>query len=118
MHPTELFLHISDFYPPIRAETPVLTTTLGDGMATMIHRSTFALDDTTAKRIRSLAALWQVSQAEVIRRAVARAETLAPKPDPVAMLRQLHSSGAGLAATSANAYLAEVRKDRRHWRSR
>ena len=31
----------------------------------MIHRSTFALDDATSKRIRSLAALWQVSQAEV-----------------------------------------------------
>lgn len=83
----------------------------------MIHRSTFALDDTTAKRIRSLAALWQVSQAEVIRRAVARAETLAPKPDPVAMLQHLHSSGAGLAAASANAYLVEVRKARQRWRS-
>ena len=87
------------------------------GMAIMIHRSTFALDETTTKRIRSLAALWQVSQAEVIRRAVAHAEAPPPKPDPVAMLRQLHDSGQGLTATDAQAYLADVRRDRQQWRS-
>ncbi len=40
------------------------------GMATMTHRTTFALDDATVTRIRRLAAQWQVSQAEVIRRVV------------------------------------------------
>ncbi len=89
-----------------------------DGMATMIHRTTFALDAATTQRIRHLAVLWRVSQAEVIRRVVAGAETPPPKPDPVAMLRQLHDSGSGLSPKTAQAYLAEVRKDRREWRSR
>ena len=51
-------------------------------MATMTHRCTFALDETTANRIRRLATLWDVSQAEVIRRSVATAEPPVEKPDP------------------------------------
>jgi hypothetical protein len=39
-------------------------------MKTMTHRTTFALDGTTASRLRRLAAIWQVSQAEVVRRSV------------------------------------------------
>lgn len=39
----------------------------------MIHRCTFALDESTTARIRHLATVWDVSQAEVIRRAVANA---------------------------------------------
>ena len=45
-----------------------------DGMPTMIHRTTFALDDSTASRLKRLAARWQVSQAEVVRRSVEKAE--------------------------------------------
>ncbi len=88
------------------------------GMATMTHRTTFALDEGTMTRIKGLAERWDVSQAEVVRRAVSQAEMAASKPDPVAMLKQLHSAGAGLSASSAEAYLSEVRQDRKTWRGR
>ncbi len=39
----------------------------------MIHRTTFTLDDRTIQTIKQLASLWQVPQAEVIRRSVASA---------------------------------------------
>lgn len=45
-----------------------------DGMQTMTHRTTFALDEATAMRLKRLAARWQVSQAEVVRRSVEQAE--------------------------------------------
>ena len=44
-------------------------------MATMTHRTTFALDETTAHRLKRLAARWQVSQAEVVRRSLEQAES-------------------------------------------
>ena len=40
------------------------------------------------------------------------------KPDPIAMLRRLHEKGGGLDRAKANAYLAEVRDDRKHWRGK
>ena len=63
---------------------------ISNGMQTMTHRTTFALDGTTASRLRRLSALWQVSQAEVVRRSLEQAEKQAEihKPDPVAMLRR------------------------------
>ena len=82
----------------------------------MTHRTTFALDDVTTTRIKSLAKLWKVSQAEVVRRAVSLAEAPETKTDPVALLNQLHNSGAGLSSSVAEAYLAEVRQDRKQWR--
>lgn len=42
-------------------------------MAQMSIRSTYALDEQTAQRIKRLARAWGVSQAEVIRRSVQRA---------------------------------------------
>lgn len=89
-----------------------------DGMPGMTHRTTFALDKLTAKRLKRLATLWRVSQAEVVRRAVAQADAIATaaKPDPVSMLQALHASGQGLDADEANAYLNEVREDRKAWR--
>jgi hypothetical protein len=88
-----------------------------DGMAVMTHRSTFALDKATNQRIKSLAKLWKVSQAEVVRRAVSFAEMM-PKTDPVAMLQELHDTGKGLTVASAKEYLAEVRQDRKSWRGK
>ncbi len=87
-------------------------------MKTMTHRTTFALDHATATRLRRLASLWQVSQAEVVRRAVAQAETAADTSgvDPVTLLKQLHDSDQGLDPTVADAYLAEIHEDRAHWR--
>lgn len=83
----------------------------------MTHRTTFTLDEQTITRIRRLAALWQVSQAEVIRRVVAKGEAL-DLPDPVALLRALHQSGDGLLPDDAKAFLQEVREGRREWRGR
>lgn len=45
-----------------------------DGMQKMTHRTTFALDEATALRLKRLAARWEVSQAEVVRRSVEKAE--------------------------------------------
>ena len=43
-------------------------------MPLMTHRTTFALDEDTAQRLKHLAARWNVSQAEVVRRSVEQAE--------------------------------------------
>ncbi len=85
------------------------------GMALMTHRTTFALDRATADRIRSLAAQWGVSQAEVIRRVIAAAAE-AETSDPIAALNALHASGQGLSLQQADDYLSEVRHDRKMWR--
>lgn len=91
-----------------------------DGMpAAMTHRTTFALDRVTAKRLRRLAGLWKVSQAEVVRRAVAQAEAsalAAARPDPVLLLMDLHARGQGLDVGRAESYLSEVRIQRERWR--
>jgi hypothetical protein len=87
-------------------------------MATMTHRTTFALDVNTIRRLKALAARWKVSQAEVVRRSLEQAEkkTETEKPDPIAMLRRLHESGGGIDPARADEWLAEIREDRRHWR--
>ena len=91
-----------------------------NGMATMTHRTTFALDRETVRRLKTLAARWEVSQAEVVRRAVAQAESQ-PEPqstDPVAILRQLLATGQGLDPKKAESYLAQVYADRKRWRGK
>ena len=85
-------------------------------MATMSHRTTFSLDKLTMDRIKSLASLWKVSQAEVVRRAVSNADAASSTADPIALLKQLQTSGEGLSASAAKAYLKEVREDRKKWR--
>ena len=89
-------------------------------MSIMNHRTTFALDANTAARLKRLAARWQVSQAEVVRRSVAQAEKQAParKSDAAGLLRRLHESGAGLDPVKADAYLTKVYEDRKRWRSK
>ncbi len=88
-----------------------------DGMKTMTHRTTFALDQETAGRLRRLSAAWQVSQAEVVRRALAMAETSGPRSeDASSLLRELHDSGGGLVRESAENYLSAIRADRKQWR--
>lgn len=86
----------------------------------MKHRTSFALDELTARRLKILAARWKVSQAEVVRRAVERAER---NPDlntgnPVAQLRRLHETGGGLKPKEAQKWIAEIREDRKHGRPR
>lgn len=89
-------------------------------MNKMSHRTTFALDEATALRLKRLAARWRVSQAEVVRRSLEQAERLGQggNPDPEALLGELHKKGAGLTSAAAADYLAEVREDRKQWRSR
>lgn len=57
-------------------------------MAQMSVRSTYALDEQTAQRIRHLARVWGVSQAEVIRRSVEQAATdhCEPVPSPAEVI--------------------------------
>jgi predicted transcriptional regulator len=90
-----------------------------NGMATMIHRTTFALDETTAQRLKRLAKLWNVSQAEVVRRSVERSEQTAQadKRDPVALLQALHARGGGISKAEADRWVAETYADRKHWRA-
>ena len=87
-------------------------------MSKMTHRTTFALDDKTADRLKRLSAQLDISQAEVVRRGVAEIEALvkAQGKDPMALLRELHASGQGLAREAAESYLAEAREDRKKWR--
>lgn len=84
----------------------------------MTHRTTFALDETTAVRLKRLAVLWRVSQAEVVRRSLEQAEKQeeSQRPDPIALLRRLHENGGGLDQREARTYLAEVYEARKHWR--
>jgi hypothetical protein len=86
------------------------------GMSKMTHRTTFALDEATIARIRRLAETWEMSQAAVIRRVVA--EAAAPqRPDPIALLDELHRDGGGLDREAAEAYLSAARDARKIWRS-
>ena len=88
-------------------------------MPTMTHRTTFALDKVTARRLKKLAARWKVSQAEVVRRSVEQAEKQgeAEKPDALAMLRTYHAKG-GLDPKRAEKWLEEIREDRQRWRDK
>lgn len=92
---------------------------IADGMKAMVHRTTFALDEATVRRLRTLSAVWQVSQAEVVRRSVAMAEETARgiRPDPAVLLLALHESGQGLVRDQAEEYLLECRSDRAAWRA-
>jgi predicted transcriptional regulator len=65
-------------------------------MATMTHRTTFALDSVTENAIQRLAKRWDISKAEVVRRSVAQAEAIAEtegKPSPLEALEWLQSHG-------------------------
>jgi hypothetical protein len=88
-----------------------------DGMATMTHRTTFALDIDTMRRLKKLSLRWQVSQAEVVRRALSQAESVpdAQPLDALARLKSYHAE-ATLEVSAADAYLAQARADRKRWR--
>ena len=69
--------------------------------------------------MKRLAGRWKVSQAEVVRRAVERAEAdgEVPATDPVAMLQALHARDGGIDKAKADRWVAEIREDRKHWRA-
>lgn len=91
---------------------------MNDGMPTMTHRTTFALDEATAQRLKRLATRWNVSQAEVVRRAVARSEQAedTPKPDRISLLKAYHAKG-GMDQKRADEWIKEIEEDRKHWRT-
>lgn len=80
----------------------------------MMHRTSFALDEATAERLRRLARRWKVSQAEVVRRAVRAADERA-ESDAVAERLERYRAGHRLAREDADAYLARVGRDRAEW---
>jgi predicted transcriptional regulator len=88
-------------------------------MPTMIHRTTFALDETTAQRLKRLAKLWNVSQAEVVRRSVEHSDRAVEtaQRDPVALLHALHAKGGGVAKAEADRWIAETYEVRKNWRA-
>jgi len=57
-------------------------------MPTMTHGTTFALDEATALRLKRLASRWNVSQAEVVRRAVAQSDQSADAPKPACEIKK------------------------------
>lgn len=85
-------------------------------MAVMEHRTSFALDEATILRLRKLASLWQVSQAEVVRRAIENAEAEAKAGTDAALgrLGSYHKRG-GLDARKAAEYIEEVAENRADW---
>lgn len=85
-------------------------------METTKHRTSFALDVGTADRIRRLARLWKVSQAEVVRRAVAMAEQRARSAaGSVGERLQEYRSIGRIPGDAADAYLKEIAEDRSRW---
>ena len=78
----------------------------------------FALDEDTAHRLKRLSSDWKVSQAEVVRRAVQQADSAirAQEDTPLQALKSLHDNGTGLVREEAEAYLEDLRRDRREWR--
>lgn len=92
-------------------------TTHNYGMLSSKHRTSFALDPETIDRLRRLSARWQVSQAEVVRRAIEIAENQ-DRDEGIEVREQLQSYRASgrMKPDEADAYLEEVREDRRQWR--
>ena len=87
-------------------------------VATMTHRTSFALDELTARRIKQLATRWNVSQAEVVRRSVERAEGAgqSPEKDALQLLKAYHAKG-GLDKARADRWIMEIDEDRKRWRA-
>ena len=82
----------------------------------MTHRTSFALDEDTTRKMKRLAQRWRVSQAEVLRRVISEAaEKAEQQDDPIQRLRQFHARG-GLAKKTADAYLREIDRSRAEWR--
>jgi hypothetical protein len=86
----------------------------GNAMATMSVRSTYALDPETAGLIRKLAATWEVSQAEVIRRSVKIAASReAAQPSPAEVLAHYRTHPAPRSREETEQLIAALRKARR-----
>ncbi|TVQ24995.1 MAG: hypothetical protein EA383_09575 [Spirochaetaceae bacterium] len=80
------------------------------------QRTSFALDSETIELVQFLASQWQVSQAEVVRRAVriAAAEDQANTTSLQERLADFWDAG-GVCAEQAEQYLSEVYSARQSW---
>ncbi len=86
------------------------------GMAVMEHRTTFALDDVTIQKMRHLAKRWNVSQAEVVRRAIEQADRLAEQEKTQILDRLIaYQQKGALSARQAQSYMEEVAENRAEW---
>jgi hypothetical protein len=90
-------------------------------MSYALIRTSMALDHGTLLALKELAQRWQVSKAEVMRRAVKRAKEEAERetalPKPLDALNWLHGGG-GLTVDEAESFREEVRAERqakRYW---
>jgi Arc/MetJ-type ribon-helix-helix transcriptional regulator len=85
-------------------------------MATMSVRATYALDQPTADTIRKLAGRWNISQAEVIRRAVKlAAEQAQAEPrrmTPMDVIEYYRNNPLPRTAAQDKALIARMRKER------
>ena len=80
------------------------------------HRTSFALDDATAERLQRLARRWNVSQAEVVRRAVKlAADKMATEGGSVGEQLLEYRRRSRITRDAADAYLKRVAKDRANW---
>ncbi|MFP3960344.1 MAG: ribbon-helix-helix protein, CopG family [Spirochaetaceae bacterium] len=80
------------------------------------HRTSFALDATTIERLRVLSRRWNVSQAEVIRRAIELAAERAELHDNAVRERLAEYRAQGrLDSRDADGYLRQVAEDRAEW---
>ncbi len=86
------------------------------GMATMNKRATFALDQETILRLKKLATIWHVSQAEVVRRAIKKTEIEfnTKTEEKLDQLLQYHKRKE-IETGTADAYLEEVAESRSSW---
>ncbi len=85
-------------------------------MIAVQHRTSFALDEPTIRKMRRLAGRWRVSQAEVLRRAIdlAEAKDAQESAARIERLRGYHLRG-GLNVGAAASYLGEVAESRADW---
>ncbi|MFP4377234.1 MAG: ribbon-helix-helix protein, CopG family [Spirochaetales bacterium] len=85
-------------------------------MTSSLHRTSFALDHATVERLQRLARRWNVSQAEVVRRAVrAAADQADAEGESVAERLDRYRTANGLGSEEADAYLSRVREERADW---
>jgi predicted transcriptional regulator len=81
------------------------------------HRTSFALDEETIHRLTALARTWNVSQAEVVRRAVHLAYMRSESESGEVRERIAEYRAAGrVAADEADAYLRRLQEEREDWR--
>lgn len=81
-------------------------------MGIMTHRSTYALDAETTRRIKQLAQDWGVSQAEVVRRSVHLAAEQETDPTPAEILAHYRGQSPARDWTQTRRLVEQLRTQR------